>query len=109
MKDGSASNDIPGPARRGHVVQRVIVDGWTTADAARAAGVGERDVVRWVADYRRRGMASLREGGRGWNLRQRFVLFLRTVRRTALHWLGAYSAAPPESPSALRLSRDDRR
>ena len=109
MKDGFASNDIPGPARRGHVVQRVIVDGWTICDAARAAGVDERSVIRWVADYRRRGMASLREDGRKWNLPQRFVVFLRTVRRAALHWLGAYSAAPPESPSPLRLTRDDRR
>jgi transposase-like protein len=107
MKDGSASNDIPGPARRGHVVQRVIVDGWTTCDAARAAGVDERSVARWVADYRRRGMASLRQNGHRWNLRQRFVIFLRTMRRAVLHWLGAYTAAPPERPSALRRRAPD--
>jgi Homeodomain-like domain len=48
------------PARRGQIVQRVIVDGWTCAEAATAAGVSERLVDAWVADYRRNGMASLR-------------------------------------------------
>jgi hypothetical protein len=47
-------------AQRGQIVQRVLVEGWTTADAAAVAGVPERLVAAWVADYRRHGMASLR-------------------------------------------------
>src|SRR5271169_7169121 len=47
-------------AQRGQIVQRVIVDGWTIAEAAAAAGVPERLVEAWVADYHRNGMASLR-------------------------------------------------
>jgi hypothetical protein len=46
-------------ARRGLIVQRVLVDGWSPAQAAAAFDVGERQVARWVAHYRRRGMASL--------------------------------------------------
>jgi hypothetical protein len=47
-------------AQRGQIIQRVIVDGWKTADAAAAARVPELLVKAWVADYRRLGMASLR-------------------------------------------------
>ena len=47
-------------AQRAGIIQRVLVDGWSTAQAAKACGLEERQVARWVADYRRRGMASLR-------------------------------------------------
>ena len=47
-------------ARRALIVQRVLVDGWTSARAAAAFDVSERLVDAWVADYRRRGMTSLR-------------------------------------------------
>jgi Helix-turn-helix domain len=53
------------PARRGRIVQRVLVDGWSAAQAAAAFGLSERRVARWVAAYRRRGMASLREAAAG--------------------------------------------
>ena len=46
--------------RRGQIIQRILVDGWSPAQAADFLGVGERQVVRWVAAYRRSGMASLR-------------------------------------------------
>jgi hypothetical protein len=46
--------------RRGQIVQRVLVDEWSPAQAAAAFGVAERQVVRWLAAYRRHGMASLR-------------------------------------------------
>lgn len=46
--------------RRAQIIQRVLVDGWSAADSAAAFGVRERQVVRWIAAYRRRGMASLR-------------------------------------------------
>ena len=47
-------------ARRALIVQRVLVDGWTSAEAAAAFGVSERQVDVWVADFRRSGMTSLR-------------------------------------------------
>jgi len=49
------------PAQRGQIVQRILVDGWSAAEAARQFGIGEREVARWVAAYRRDGMASLRD------------------------------------------------
>lgn len=111
MKGGSANRDVPGPARRGHVVQRVIVDGWTVGEAARAEGLDERIVARWVADYRRRGMASLREDRSRRRLRQRLMLFFQALRRGVAPRLGASAAKPPDSasPSPLRRSHDDRR
>jgi transposase-like protein len=48
-------------AQRGQIVQRVIVDGWTTVEAAAAFGVPRRIVEVWVYDFRRHGMASLRQ------------------------------------------------
>ncbi len=48
-------------ATRGLVVQRILVDGWSPAQAAAAFGVRERQVARWIAAYRRHGMASLRD------------------------------------------------
>jgi hypothetical protein len=48
------------PAERGLVVQRVLVEGWSVAEAAAASRHPETRVERWVAAYRRRGMASLR-------------------------------------------------
>jgi transposase-like protein len=47
-------------ARRALIVQRVLVDGWSSAEAAAALGVSKRLVDVWVTDYRRHGMASLR-------------------------------------------------
>ena len=48
-------------ARRALIVQRVLVDGWSSAEAAAAVGVSQRLVDEWVADYRRHGMMSLRQ------------------------------------------------
>jgi transposase-like protein len=48
------------PARRARIVQRVLVDGWTSAEAAAAFDVSKRQVDVWVAGFRRSGMASLR-------------------------------------------------
>jgi transposase len=47
-------------ARRAIIVQRVLVDEWTSAEAAAAFGVSERQVDLWVADFQRSGMTSLR-------------------------------------------------
>jgi hypothetical protein len=48
-------------AQRGQIIQRVLVDGWSAAQAAEAFDIQERQVMRWVADYRRHGMASLHQ------------------------------------------------
>ena len=48
-------------AQRALIIQRVIVDEWTVGKAAATFGVPERLVASWVADYRRLGMASLRD------------------------------------------------
>jgi hypothetical protein len=50
------------PAKRGQIIQRVLVDGWPPRRAGAPFGVTERQVIRWVAAYRRDGMASLRDG-----------------------------------------------
>jgi len=57
-----ASSDTRGlvAARRGLIVQRVLVDGLSPRRAGAPFGVNERLVARWVAAYRRYGMASLR-------------------------------------------------
>jgi transposase-like protein len=47
-------------AQRGQIIQRVIVDGWTTVAVATSFGISKRLVDVWVADFRRTGMASLR-------------------------------------------------
>ena len=46
-------------AQRALIIQRVIVDDWTSDKAAATFDVPERLVNAWVADYRRYGMASL--------------------------------------------------
>lgn len=59
-------NPAISPARRGQIIQRVIVDGWTSTDIAAASGLPKRLVDAWVEDFRRNGMASLHEQrGRG--------------------------------------------
>ena len=47
-------------ARRALIVQYVLVDGWTSAEAAAAFDVSKRQVDVWVAEFRRSGMTSLR-------------------------------------------------
>ena len=49
------------PVKRAQIIQRVLVDGWTPAQAAVAFELPERRVARWVNDYKQRGMASLRD------------------------------------------------
>jgi hypothetical protein len=56
----SANTGEIAAVRRAQIIQRILVDGWSPAQAAAAFGVPERHVVRWVAAYRRHGMASLR-------------------------------------------------
>jgi transposase InsO family protein len=47
------------PIGRRRVVDRVIVEGWSVAAAAEAAGVTERTVYRWLARFRADGVLGL--------------------------------------------------
>ena len=64
---------------RGQIIQRVLVDGWSPAEAAALLGVEERQVVQWVAAYRRDGMASLRGAPASENAPRRWVRRLRVI------------------------------
>ena len=91
-------------------MQRVLVDGWTPAQAAAVFGAGERQVVFWVAAYRRHGMASLRDDtGRNatpWRWPGRFralmTRLLLGLRRTARQ------AAPAPCITLRRQGEDGR-
>jgi len=61
MKNTASRRHTISIAQRGQIVQRVIVDGWTSAEAAAAFGVPRRIIEVWVTDFRRHGMASLRQ------------------------------------------------
>ena len=88
----SADTDNPTAAQRGQIVQRVLVDGWSAAQAAAAFGVSEWRVVQWVAAYRRHGMASLRDETAA-ELIDRAVLAAKPTRPLDRErWTGAIDA-----------------
>jgi transposase-like protein len=60
MNTASARRRTITVVRRALIVQRVLVDGWTSAEVAAAFGLSEHQVDVWVADFRRSGMTSLR-------------------------------------------------
>lgn len=114
MKSHSSQPRTLTAAQRGQIVQRVIVDGWTIADAAAAARLPERIVAVWVNDFRHNGMASLRQGPSksvvAGYLHQRFARPVRLAFRgigLGVRWLFAFEQRVP--PSSIRQSRDDRR
>ena len=114
MKDSRPWRRTLTTAQRGQIVQRVIVDGWSSARAAAAFGVPERLVDAWVADYRRHGMASLRhKSGRtvvAEIIRLRVALPLEAVCRgirTRLRGVFAHDRRAPPLP--LYRSNDDGR
>lgn len=115
MKGQSSQEKTQSPAQRGQIIQRVIVEGWRTAEAAAAGGVPERLVAAWVADYRRHGMASLRHRpGRTVAVEVVQLRFLQPLRIALRRLgLGAKRVLAPERPSPvlspLRRSQDDRR
>src|SRR5215472_1808706 len=99
-------------ARRALIVQRVLVDGWTSAQAALAFGVSKRLVDVWVADYRRHGMMSLRRAA-GETLASEIVqvTISQPIRGlagrivAAIHRLFARNRAP--EPLTLRRSNEE--
>lgn len=113
MKNRSTERRTLTPAQRGHIVQRVIVDGWTGAEAAAAFQVPERLVKAWVADYRRHGMASLHHAPSKTVAAELVQLRLLLPARVVLHRIatgvrGAFSRERSGHPSPLRRSSDDR-
>ena len=107
------------PAQRGQIIQRVIVDGWTCAEAASAAGLPEQLVDAWVAAFRRHGMASLhyaaRKGVAGAIVRLRLRGPAHSIWAALASGLGPSGLGRwflPERPTgraSVRHSHDDRR
>jgi transposase-like protein len=99
-------------AQRGQIVQRVLVDGWTSIEAAAAFGVPKRIVEVWVIDFRRHGMASLRQD-RGRTLASEMLRFtvwrpVRVMWRKLLISLrGSLAPEPLVQPLPLRHSNHD--
>jgi transposase-like protein len=113
MKNRSGERISLTPAQRGRIVQRILVDGWTSAEAAASFDVPERLVDAWIADYRRCGMASLRHAPcktvANEVVRIRFLRPLRTLIGGVVGRVRRfYAPARPASPARLR-SNDDRR
>jgi leucine-zipper of insertion element IS481 len=110
MKDTSSQSRIVTPAQRALIIQRVIVDSWSTEAAATAFGLPERLVELWVTDFRRHGMASLRHDPRK-IVRLAVPPLLRAVFRRVASSLRRVSAVDPlPQPSPLRrLPKDGRR
>jgi transposase-like protein len=99
--------------RRALIIQRVLVDGWTSAEVAATFDVSEHQVDAWVADYRRLGMASLRHAAGG-PLTAKIMRLTgsRPVRAAALRMANGLrrlvAGEPPPQPLVLRRSKDDR-
>lgn len=94
-------------AERGQIVQRILVDGWSAAEAAVAFRVGERQVARWVAAYRRHGMASLRSNAAGEPAPRRWIWRLRTMFGRLLAGAGGQPEAEPARCITLRRDGAD--
>src|ERR1700730_12237224 len=106
---GSHTITVP---RRALIVQRVLVDGWTSAKVAATFGVLERQVDAWVADYRRHGMTSLRRAASETLPAKILPLtILRPVRKIAFRMARGFRRlfvpVPPCRPLALRRSQVD--
>jgi transposase-like protein len=101
-------------ARRALIVQRVLVDGWTSTEVAAAFGVAERQVDVWVSDFRRSGMTSLRRApGKNFAIEILRLAIGRPIRRAVpriengLRRLFVRERLP--QPLPLRRLNDDRR
>ena len=107
MDSNPATNRPLTMARRAQLIQRVLVDGWTPAQVAKSCGFEERQIARWVTDYRRCGMASLRADIVPERLYRRAIGRVRVAlfRGFALVWRGVAPAACVVLPSA----RDEER
>src|ERR1700741_3666927 len=101
-------------ARGALIVQHVLVDGETNAEAAAAVGMSERQVDVWVADFRRSGMTSLRRAP-GRTLAVQILRFVidRPIRGAARVIANGFRRLfvheRLSQPSPLRRLNDDRR
>jgi transposase-like protein len=94
-------------AQRGQIIQRVLVDGWSPGQAAAAVGVGERQLIRWVAAYKRHGMSSLRGDLSTESAPYRWVRRLRAgLARSFTAFRGEYGNTPSASCVPLRRGGD---
>ncbi|MBV8934703.1 MAG: helix-turn-helix domain-containing protein [Alphaproteobacteria bacterium] len=98
--------------QRAQIVQHVIVDGWTNDKVATAFGVSSRLVEVWVDDYRRYGMASLRQDPRRTFVAETLQLSVWRPLRATLHkiFAGVFGSLTPEplvQPLPLRRSNKD--
>jgi hypothetical protein len=91
------------PAQRGQIIQHVLVDGWSPAQAAAVYGIGELHVARWVAAYRRHGMASLRDDTAADGSSRRWRRRLRALTARVLATL--YGDIEPRSGRCIVLRR----
>jgi transposase-like protein len=112
MKDPLPSRRIITVAQRGQIIQRVIVDGWTSATVAATFGVPKKLVDVWVADFRRSGMASLRDQPSyilpAEVVRLRIWRPVRTIwRKMSIGLRRFFLAEPSIEPLPLRRSREE--
>jgi leucine-zipper of insertion element IS481 len=112
MKEVLSSRRPITVAKRGQIIQRVIVDGWTATQVEATFGVPKRVVEVWVADFRRTGMASLRDQPNQIVLSE--LVWLRVSRPMRTLWrklaIGLRRFARPEpsvEPLPLRRSSED--
>jgi transposase-like protein len=107
MDSNPATNRPITAAQRAQLIQRVLVDGWSPAQVAKTCGFEERQIARWVADYRRRGMASLRAEVASERLYRRAIGRMRAAlfQGCGLIWRGV----APASCVVLSSARDDER
>jgi transposase-like protein len=114
MKHSSNGGRAISAARRGQIVQRVIVDGWTIARAAAAFDTSPRLVEIWVAAYRRHGMASLRRAPRRTIAAESLELWLlrpiaAMLRRISGGLRRLFAPRRQAAPASMRAFKDDRR
>jgi transposase-like protein len=94
-------------AQRAQIIQRVLVDGWTTAQVAATFDVSKRLLDSWVADFRRNGMASLRHGPDD-TIAAGVARSLGTaLRRLSVGLRRLLTAEPPVEPLPLRRTNED--
>jgi hypothetical protein len=112
MKNSRFHRRVITPVQRGQIIQRVIVDGWESVDAATSFGVPKRLVDLWVADFRRNGMASLRRDP-GLSIEAEIAqltisrLVRAVLRNIAIGLRRLLAADPHVQPVPLRHSNKD--
>ena len=108
MKNAELHRRTISVAQRGQIVQRVLVDGWTSVEVAAAFGVPRRIVEVWVNDFRRHGMASLRQDPARTITAEmiRFTVW-RPVRAMWRKLRGSLAPEPLVQPLPLRHSNKD--